>query len=471
MDRRPSQPAAPGPRFQGRHDARSLALQGLLDCARHDAFVQEVLDRLFTRFPLPSADRRLTATLVYGVLRRRGTLAALLRPLLSRRPDQVEPWLWETLLLGGCQLVLLDQVPVHAALHETVELAARFGRASAKGFVNGVLRSLARLVTADRTDAPAADAVPLEGGRYRRLTRPVLPQPESRPVEYLAAGFGLPEWLARRWADRYPIDECRRLGFWFAGPAPLTLRVNRLRTTRDAYLSALSAAGVAAEAGTQPEAVRLREPANVRELPGYLDGWFSVQDESAMAVAAMLDPAPGWRVLDLCAAPGGKATHLAELMDDQGEVVACDADADRLATVTDAAARLGLKSIRTVTVGPGPGERLPPGPFDAALADVPCSNTGVLGRRPEARWRLRPADLPHLTELQTRLLSAAVAAVRPGGVVVYSTCSIEPEENATVVRRVLGEHGGLRLEAEEESVPGKPADGGYRARLRREVLA
>ncbi|MFO0844055.1 MAG: transcription antitermination factor NusB [Gemmataceae bacterium] len=454
-------------RFHGRaHDARSLALQVLLDSGRHDGFVQELLDRHLTAETargLSPADRRLATQLSYGVLRRRGTLRALLTPLVSRSPDNVEPWLWDALQLGAYQLALLTQVPAHAAIHETVELAARFGRPRAKGFLNAVLRSFSALVTPDRADGPAADALPLEGGAYRKLAQPVLPDPETSPVEYLACGFGLPGWLASRWLERFGRDEAFRLGSWFAGPASLTLRVNPLRTTREAFLAALTAAGWHAEPGVHPQAVRLREHAAVRELPGYQEGWFCVQDESAMRVASAVDPQPGWRVLDLCAAPGGKATHLAELMRDEGRIVACDIDPGRLKTVSELATRLRLKSVeadRQQTEVTEDG-------FDAALIDVPCGNTGVLGKRPEVRSRLRMEDIKHLVVVQRRLLKTAVERVKPGGVVVYSTCSIEPEENAGLVRGILSAHGGLRLEAEQESSPGCPADGGYWARLRK----
>jgi 16S rRNA (cytosine967-C5)-methyltransferase len=456
----------PPPHFRGRHTARTLALQVLLDGYRHDAFVQELLDHRLGGSDLSPADRRLATQLAYGVLRRRLTLQHLLDPLVDRPPEKVEPWLWDALRLGAFQLTLLRNIPAHAALNETVELAARFGRPGAKGFLNGVLRNVARLVTDDWADAPVADALPVEAGQYRRLTRPVLPDPATNPVEYLAAGFGLPLWLAARWAGRYPPDECFRLGFWFAGPAPLTLRVNPLRTDRDAFLAACAAAGVAAELGEHPQAVRLRDPAAVRELPGYDAGWFTVQDETSMRVGSALAPEPGAAILDLCAAPGGKATHLAELTGDRGRVVACDVDGRRLQHVVTTAGRLGLTSIQPRVVDPE-GRRVPPGPFDAALVDVPCSNTGVLGRRPEVRGRLRPDDLPHLVALQTRLLRLAADRTRPGGALVYSTCSIEPEENQQVVQALLSERPEFTLEAEEEAVPGRPADGGYWARLRR----
>jgi len=454
-------------RFTGPgHTARTLALQVLLDCRNGDAFVQEVLDAHLTRSPLSPADRRLATHLVYGVLRRRGSLDALLHPLIARQPHNVEPWLWDALHLGAYQLAFLSHVPAHAALHETVELAAQWGRPGAKGFLNGVLRSLSRLLTDERSDQPAADALPLENGVYRRLARPVLPDPATKPAEYLTA-FSLPRWLAGRWTERYPWEECLRLGFWFAGPAPLWLRVNPLRTNRDAFLAALHQADLAAQAGDHPQAVRLEESASIRELPGYAEGWFTVQDQSAMRVASALNPQPGWRVLDLCAAPGGKTTHLAELMRNQGRIVACDVDSDRLKTVTELCGRLGIGIVQTRHLHPETNEEPPAGPFDAVLADVPCSNTGVLGRRPEVRWRLNPGEFVHLVRLQTKLLLGAGERVKPGGVVVYSTCSIEPEENGGVVRAALRGSRGLELEAEEEQIPGRPADGGYWARLRK----
>jgi 16S rRNA (cytosine967-C5)-methyltransferase len=361
---------------------------------------------------------------------------------------------------------LLTQIPVHAALNETVELASQFGRPRAKGFLNGVLRSCATLVTPHLTQGPAADALPLEGGSYRRLSRAALPSPQSQPVEYLAAAFGLPRWLASRWHDRLGPREATRLGFWFAGPAPLTLRVNVRRTTREQLLTRLREAGLEAEPTPEAAGIRLREAANVRELPGFAEGHFAVQDLSAMKVAPAVQVAPGMRVLDLCAAPGGKSTHLAEIMDGTGEVVACDIDEGRLASIRELADRLGHALVRTQRIDAERAESLPEGPFDAVLADVPCSNTGVLGRRPEARWRLKPEDIQELVVVQSRLLRLALDRVRPGGVVVYSTCSIEPEENAGIVRRILGERPGVKLEAEEATAPGQPSDGSYWARLR-----
>jgi 16S rRNA (cytosine967-C5)-methyltransferase len=447
--------------------ARALALRVLLECGQGDGYVREVLDRHLEVAALSPLDRRLATQLSYGVLRRRGTLDALLEQVCTRRQHQVEPWLWNTLRLGAFQLALLTQIPPHAAVHATVELAADFGRPDVKGFLNGVLRGIEKLVTPDRLFAPGQSALPLENGQYRRLSRPVLPDPAANPVEYVASAYGLPAWLVARWIGRYSLDECHRLGFWFGGPAPLWLRSNPSRAERNVVLEALAGQGVKATAGEHPQAVRLDEPAAIRLLPRYSEGWFSVQDESSMQVASALAPEPGWRVLDLCAAPGGKTSHLAELMGDRGQIVACDVDPRRLEILRGLCTRLGTTVVQPFLLGAAGNEEPPPGPFDAVLADVPCSNTGVLGKRPEVRWRLRPDDFSRLVPLQIRLLLQAAKRVKPGGAIVYSTCSIEPEENRQIVQAAQQAMRDLALEAEQEQIPGRPSDGGYWARLRR----
>ncbi|MCX7701755.1 MAG: hypothetical protein N2039_12835 [Gemmataceae bacterium] len=444
--------------------ARLLALNILQETQRQHKFVQQLTDEELRTGDLPPVEARLTTHLVYGVLRRRATLDALLRPCLQRPWREIEPWLRDCLRLGAYQLTFLSRIPPHAAVHETVELATQWGRPRAKRFLNAVLRRVSEILTPEASSEPAADALPMEDGVFRKLTRPVFPDPTAQPGDYLAAAMSWPRWLAERWLTRYGWLECLRLGFWFVQPPPLWLRANRCRITRDELLRQLQLAGFTAHAGEYPEAIRLDDSANVRDLPGYADGWFSVQDESAMRAAAAVMPEPGWRVLDLCAAPGGKSTHLAELMNNHGQIVACDASAERLRTVDDLARRLGLTIITTHDVSKG----LPAGPFDAALVDVPCTNTGVLGRRPEVRWRLKPDSFARLLPLQTKLLLEAAERVRPGGVIVYSTCSIEPEENEGLIHEVLARVPWLRREEEALAIPGRPADGGYWVRLRRD---
>ena len=509
--------------------ARQVAADVLHRSRARDGFAPELVDDALSRANLSPQDRRFVTQLVFGTMRRLGTLDAILKPFIRTPLHAVEPRVWDALRLGAFQLAFLTHVPKHAAVHETVELAPHVGAPKAKGFVNGVLRRVAELVTDDFTDAPAANAVafglgvegdasgrarptppaplperrgekelgksnrshdartsdpPLPSGRgargvgdapatsnalptghYRVLAQPVLPNPSADPVGYFAAAHSFPKWLADRWHARYGAEECARLGFWFNAPPPLWIRVNKLNVDRETYRLQLAAARIDAEPGEHPQSLRFTEHHGVRELPGYDDGDFAVQDHSSMLVASALGVRQGLRVLDLCAAPGGKTTHLAELMDNRGRVTACDIEQKRLDTVTSLCQRLKIKGVEAVQIAPD-GDP-PAGPFDAALADVPCSNTGVLGRRPEVRWRMKPNEFEHLVRLQTRLLILALERVKPGGAVVYSTCSIEPEENAGVVQSVCRGMRGVKLEAEHTATPGAPSDGGYWARLRK----
>jgi 16S rRNA (cytosine967-C5)-methyltransferase len=456
-------------------NARRIALDVLERSRAHEAFAGELLESAFAK-PGPAdehdgANRRLVTQLVFGVLRRQGTLDALLLPFLNQPLERMHPNTLEVLRLGVFQLAFLTQIPRHAAVNETIELLPT-NRGQVRNFANAILRRVSDLVTDDATPYPGPDALPVGDG-FRQLERPILPDPRRNPEAYLAAAFSLPLWLAERWFDRHGFDECVRLGFWFNSPPGLWLRVNRLRKPPDgvggdvraAYLRLLSQKDVPAEPTDHPQGVKLLGGATVRELPGYDDGLFTVQDATAMRAATALNPQPGWKVLDLCAAPGGKTTHLAELMHNSGKIVACDIVPQRLDTVMELCRRLRITIVEPKLLVDGTDA--PEGPFDAVLADVPCSNTGVLARRPEVRWRLQPQEFPHLIELQTRLLNTALDRVKPGGVVLYSTCSIEPEENQGVVRAVLDSRTDAACEADHVSIPGLPADGGFWARLRK----
>ncbi|MCI0701312.1 MAG: 16S rRNA (cytosine(967)-C(5))-methyltransferase RsmB [Planctomycetia bacterium] len=463
--------------------ARQVAVEVLNRSRSREAFVAELIEQALANPALagggdsqPTAlaggvrqlspqDRRFVTQLVFGVIRRRGTLDAILKPFIQIPLHAVQPRVWDVLHLGAFQLTFLTHVPKHAAVHETVELAPYVSAPKAKGFVNGVLRRVAELVTDEFTQKAGSDAVPFDQ-HYRKLARPILPDPLNDPDLYLSAAFSLPQWLANRWLDQFGPEECSRLGFWFNSPPPLWIRTNKLHTDRETYRLRLAASLIEAEPGEHPQSLRLTEHHAIRDLPGFAEGDFTVQDHSSMLVASALGVQPGMHVLDLCSAPGGKTTHLAELMDNRGRISACDIDPERLKTVTAQCQRLGVKGVETVVI-PENGDP-PPRPFDVALVDVPCSNTGVLGRRPEVRWRLKPNEFEYLIRLQTRLLIQAVERLKPGGAVVYSTCSIEPDENEGVVKAVLrGMRGSVKLEAEHNSVPGRPSDGGYWARLRK----
>lgn len=508
-------PRRPGHRSPSTTSARWLAFRAVQAFGQRGAFVSHVLDALFKERNLAPRDRAFATELASECIRRQRTIETVLGHYVTRSRDQVEPEIWTLLQLGCCQLLFLSQVPPHAAVDETVKLCSQLRKPRAKGFVNGILRRIDREIITQRTapETPAEDS-PEEGIhssaamrhtlkacssvllpildprnfqtslRIVELARPVFAAPDEEPLEYIAQTASLPRWIVDRWARSSReevtaptagsdttaenpgglLDALLSSALWLATPGRMSLRVNLRQTTRRRLLEVLQAAAVDARPGAWPEAVRLAGSVTVRDLPGFREGWFSVQDESAMAAVDLLAPRPGQTVLDLCAAPGGKTTHIAERLGGEGKVVACDTSSVRLETVVENARRLQLENIETQLISPG-GEDIPSGPYQAVLVDVPCSNTGVLGKRPEARWRLKPESFAELVPLQRRLLRDALLRTASGGRVVYSTCSIDPEENEGVVHVVLAEHPEFRLAEERRHQPGLPSDGGYQALL------
>ena len=430
------------------------------------AYATERLDGLLKNKLVAPQDRRLATELTFGVIRRQATLDAVLKPHVSRPKSNVEPDLWTLLRLGCYQLTFLSGMADHAAVHETVELAKQ-SNVRWSGFANAVLRRVSAGLTNAVLNTPTADGIPLADGRFRLSASKIFADPDEEFGEYFAEAFSFPLWLTKRWESRFDQEELLSLGKHFNAPPALTLRVNILKTTRDDYLAQLKTAGLSAKAGTHSQAVRLLEAVRVEELPGFAEGLFSVQDETAMQAGTLLAPAGRMRVLDLCAAPGTKTTHLAEIMGDSGEILAVDTNALRLGRVAENAARLSLRSICPRVINDD-GSGLPTEDFDAILIDAPCSNTGVLAKRPEARWRITPVDLRELSTLQTRLLTMALNHVRPGGKVLYSTCSIEPEENEAVVQTALAGRHQFSVIDTRLYMPGTMGDGGFQTLIARD---
>lgn len=442
--------------------AREAALRVLEEHRVSGMWVSDLLDRVFRESGLPAAERGLATELACGVVRRQGTLDAILKTLVARPADQVEVALWSILRLGIYQIMLLDGIPPHAAVHETVELCKRVGRMRWSGFVNGVLRGATRLATDKFTTEPGESAVPVGPNRHRVLNKPVFFRPNEDLAAFVAGAYSMPLWLVERWMKRFAPDELMRLAAWYNSPPALLVRANQLRSSLTSLVQAFDEAGIKSHPLEGTESLQIDDAPRVDQLPGFDAGWFVVQDYSASRAATRLNPRPGQRVWDVCAAPGGKSCHLAALMENQGEVLATDIRSDRLETVTQNAQRLGATIIRTQLVDEE-GYRLPAGPFDAILVDVPCSNTGVLGKRPEARWRITPDGMRELARIQANLLGRSLERLAPGGRLLYSTCSIEPDENRAIVDQVLQHFPQAKVTEEELFVPGRPADGAYQA--------
>lgn len=427
---------------------REIALAILDRVERRKAYADVLLNARLEEAALPQADGALLTRTVYGVLRWRGRIDWVLGRLLRKPLDDLDPVVRNLLRLGAYELLFLDRVPAYATVNELVELTGRRAGPGKARLVNAILREIARQEreawappAASRTaeEMSAADAAEIE----KHGSSPVAPG----SVEEMAALVSHPRWLIEMWREQFGVGESRRLMEANNREAPLVLRANRLRTSRDALVQRLCARGVDARpGGWSPAAVRLRGSASPADLPEFRQGLCQVQGEASQAVGLLVDPGPGMRVLDVCAAPGGKTTHLAELMDGRGEIVACDVSERGLARLADNARRLGLDCIRTEAGDAAealPGE---PGAFHRVLVDAPCSGLGTLRAHPEIRWRRTGRDLRRLAALQARILDQAALRVRPGGVLVYATCTLSRVENEQVVESFLERHGDFAVE-------------------------
>lgn len=398
---------------------RQAAVDILSAIEEREAYAGLALDAQLARRAVPPTARAYVTEVVYGVLRWRGTLDWMIEQCSRRPVAELDPAVRHILRVAAYEVRFLETVPAPVACHAAVELAkARFHRGVA-AFVNGVCRQLARREAAG--DWPWPDL-------------------QDDPVTALAVRTSHPPWLVARWTERLGVEEARQLCEANNVPPPLHLRVNALRTTREELAARLGEHGAQVQAGPwAPQSLHVRGLGRVADHPDFQAGLFTVQDEGAQLVSLVLDPQPGERVVDLCAAPGGKTTHLAELMGNRGQVVAVDVHPHKLPLVERAARRLGIDIITTVAAD---GRTLPGklAPAHRVLVDAPCTGLGVVRRRPDLRWRKGPEEIGALSRLQGELLEAAGRLTAPGGVLVYSTCSTEPEETTRVVRAFLESH-------------------------------
>jgi 16S rRNA (cytosine967-C5)-methyltransferase len=407
---------------------------------------EEFPDRLLDEAPAHAAA---AVEIVYGVVRRRRELEWVLDRLADRRPDRA---LLAHVLAGLYEILHMEETPAHAAVHEAVESVKEALSAREARFTNAVLRRALR--ERDGLLAALAD------------------QPAGIRLSH-------PDALLARWRGQFGEAAAVRLCEWDNGRAETIVRVSAAAGGAAAYRQRLREAGIEAEPHpARPEScLVLPRGARVTELPGYADGAFVVQDPSGMAAVDLLDPRPGETVLDGCAAPGGKASLIAERMRGEGRLVASDLHADRVARLRENLARVGANwvEVAQADLAAGAGERATAlgaagaaAGFDAVLLDVPCSNTGVLRRRPDAKWRFSQERLERLCGLQASLLRAGAGLVAPGGRLVYSTCSLEREENEDAVERFLAENQAFeRAGAVRLVPPDSGTDGAYAALLAR----
>lgn len=398
---------------------RQLAFIALREIHKRGAFTDIALDRVLRGATLKSADRGLVTELVYGSVRRARSLDTIIDQLGKKKASQQPPDLRTILHIGLYQLRYQDRIPDSAAVNTTVELAKENGFQGLTGFVNGLLRQYVRLA--------------------KNSTEP-LNLPEEI-VERLGVLYSFPDWMIKMWIEQLGREETQQLCEWFNQSPTIDLRVNLLRVSMEEVEAAMNEVGVEVQRVPHvPQALRVTGGiGTIQQLPGFDQGWWSVQDSSAGLVSHLLDPQTGEVVIDACAAPGGKTTHIAELMGDEGIIWACDRAASRLKKVQENAQRLQLKSIQICA---GDSRNLPQftASADRVLLDAPCSGLGTLHKRPDIRWRSTPETVQELSVLQGELLAQAATWVKPGGVLVYATCTVHPQENEGVIQGFLERH-------------------------------
>ena len=399
----------------------------LLDQIESGARLAPLLEGLESRFD--GRDRRFVRQLTSGVLQWRGRLDWILASFSSRPLDSLAPRVLHILRLGAYQLLWLDRVPPSAAVHTAVDLARRHGHAGAAGFVNAVLRR-----------------VSAEGARV------AYPDRGGDPEGYLSVWHSHPRWLVSRWLRRWGPDRTEALLRANNEPPTLFVRPDPRFGNAERLVESLPESLGAAVVDARPEACELQRPGGFFDSHAFRQGRCFVQDLNAGLAVELLAPRPGDRVLDACAAPGGKSVQLA-LAAEQVRVAAGDLSRARLRRLRENRDRMRLKGIHLFAGDAAAGPH-PPGAFDRVLVDAPCSGTGVLRRRPEARWRKSESDLARQSQRQSAILGAAFEALGPGGRLVYSTCSLEEEENDTVVDGLLARRADARLEPASRRFPG-----------------
>ncbi|MDF5736229.1 MULTISPECIES: 16S rRNA (cytosine(967)-C(5))-methyltransferase [unclassified Nostoc] len=405
---------------------RQIAFTALRDVHK-GAYADVALDRVLQKVNLADCDRRLVTELIYGSVRRQRTLDTLIDQLAKKKSDQQPQDLRTILHLGFYQLRYQERIPASAAVNTTVQLAKENGFSGLTGFVNGLLRQYIRLAEKIKTD-------PLQ-----------LPE---NPVERLGILHSFPDWIIQVWLEQLGLADTEQLCEWMNQSPTIDLRINPLRTSIEEVEAALQSAGILVRRVSHlPQALRLIASAgSIQKLPGFKEGWWTVQDSSAQLVSHLLDPQSGEVVIDACAAPGGKTTHIAELMADKGKIWACDRTPSRLRKLQENSQRLNLQSIQVYT---GDSRHSPQfqNTADRVLLDAPCSGLGTMHRHADARWRQTPESVRELSVLQKELITHTSNFVKLGGVLVYATCTLHPAENEQVISAFLAESPDWQIES------------------------
>jgi len=400
---------------------RGTAVKILNRVERTDAYLDKLLDAELRARELSDPDKALLAEVVHGVMRWHGRLDWVLNGFFHGNFVKAETNVKNALRVALYQILFLDRVPQYAAVNEAVEFIKRIRGDKLASLVNAVLRNIIRN---------------LEGIRY--------PDPGEDLVQYLSVYYSHPIWLVKRWLPRFGREETEKFLAVNNEIPDLALRINKLKVDPVQFLGMLDSHHIQYQGSSHLDYfIRIRTLAGLAQLDLFKMGYFSIQDESAALPCILLSPQPGDRVIDMCAAPGGKTAHIGELMQNQGEIVSVDKYETKLQLIRSTCERLGIQNVQYCAADSSTLE-IPPA--DKVLVDAPCSGLGVLRKKPDIKWKRSTEDIYRLVELQLSLLDNAARLLKHEGVIVYSTCTTEPEENANVVQHFLGKHPEFRVD-------------------------
>lgn len=414
---------------------RNEALQVLYMLDTQGGHTDETLSSLFIKSGLTKRDKAFITQLVYGVLRWRNRLDWIIERFSNRRLKKISPWIVNILRLGVYQLLFLDKVPNAAAVNESVILARRYGHKGTVSFVNAILREVDR--SKEKIDYP---------------------DKTKDPTDYLSIFHSHPRWLIERWLKRYDFDKVEKICIANNSIPPLTIRVNTLKTTVEKLKRELEKEIIFVKpCYYSDEGLRLKFGIDFLSLESFKKGLFQVQDEASILISNLLSPLPESKVLDICAAPGGKTTHIAQMMKNRGEIFATDLRKGRLLMLYENCRRLGIKNVKMFCLDatkPLPLKK----DFDGILVDAPCSSFGVLRRNPDIKWQKSELNFDSLSKIQLKILENIGPFLKKGGVLVYSICSNEPEESREVIKKFLQKNKDFLIDDPKPYLPKKAWD-------------
>ncbi len=437
-----------------------------------------------------TTEKQRATDLVFGTIRNLAVIDKVITRFADCPVERIQPRLLNIIRIASFELLYSPQTPEYSIVNEAVNAAKVLTGRKQTAFVNAVLRQITRHIKNRQMPLSQADpgrTLPQSLATGCQFDTDILPDPNDSPADYFSTTFSLPKWLITGWLNEFGAEQVRQICFASNRRPSIYIRPNTLKITTQQLAEKFRQADIdfeiipnviprrvpygTAKAGIQKSndadasMIKIRSPRTITELPGFAEGLFTVQDITASLPVRLLKPQPEWTILDLCAAPGTKTTQLAELTEDSAKIIATDIDTERIKLIEENTARLGITSVNIV-----PYEELLNSKFDCVLLDVPCSNTGVLAKRIETRYRINPKAVKQLTKTQSDLLTAAAKMLKPNGKICYSTCSIQKAENNQLVRDFIQKNHNVELESELLTLPSAndiDHDGGYVAVIAR----